>query len=91
MPVSLSLANEAQYLLLNLESGKYLVNKIRSRYESEEQNAHYNFNEEKINVDKLMARFRGNLIVDGVPSFDEDKWQEVVIGDNSLQVRLHMN
>jgi len=83
---SLSLANEAQYLLLNSASGKALAHKIRSRYETQGLEADYNISEERIDVDKLIARFRGNIVVDGATSFDEDEWQEVRIGNLKMKI-----
>ncbi|GAB6031894.1 hypothetical protein CHUAL_010290 [Chamberlinius hualienensis] len=72
---SLSLANEAQFLMLNRESAKILGH-------------HMDLNdvEEGNRVDRLLTRFRGNLIVDGLPAFAEEQWTSIDIAGNRYKV-----
>ncbi|XP_072009060.1 molybdenum cofactor sulfurase isoform X2 [Engystomops pustulosus] len=64
---SLSLVNEAQYLLVNTASIFYLSHKIPIR-------------EEIDHADEMMQRFRANLVIDSEIPFLEEKWNDIFIG-----------
>ncbi|XP_048859745.1 molybdenum cofactor sulfurase-like isoform X2 [Brienomyrus brachyistius] len=73
----LSLVNEAQYLMINMASVKFLKEHINKRQGSEAEN---------LDIQQLIARFRANLVVMGAEPFEEDNWKHVVIGDLVFQV-----
>lgn len=79
IPVELSLANEAQYLLLTRSSLEHLIGQIRERNPTLQA---------ELDVDNLAARFRANFIVwtNQAEAYTEDGWREVGIGDQSFQV-----
>ncbi|XP_072564365.1 molybdenum cofactor sulfurase-like isoform X1 [Paramormyrops kingsleyae] len=82
----LSLVNEAQYLMINMASVKFLKEHINERQGPEAEN---------LDIQQLIARFRANLVVMGAEPFEEDNWKHVVIGDLVFQVtdlcaRCHM-
>ncbi|XP_053323232.1 molybdenum cofactor sulfurase [Spea bombifrons] len=66
---SLSLVNEAQYLLVNTASIFHLSQLMVLRGEIE-----------NMNVKGLIQRFRANLVIDGNIPFEEEAWSEVFIG-----------
>ncbi|KAG8442544.1 hypothetical protein GDO86_011372 [Hymenochirus boettgeri] len=68
---SLSLVNEAQYLLVNTASIFYLGQQMQL---SELQN------------EELTQRFRANIVVSGQQSFEEENWAEVFIGGLHFKV-----
>ena len=41
---------------------------------------------EGIELENLLGRFRGNLVIDNVMSFEEDKWKKVQIGGQVFMV-----
>uniref|UniRef100_A0A8C5PJC6 Molybdenum cofactor sulfurase n=1 Tax=Leptobrachium leishanense TaxID=445787 RepID=A0A8C5PJC6_9ANUR len=76
MPLaSLSLVNEAQYLLINKASVLHLSQQLGFRGESEINNP-----------EELIQRFRANLVIDGSLPFEEEEWSEVFIGDIHFKV-----
>uniref|UniRef100_UPI00358FB26D molybdenum cofactor sulfurase n=1 Tax=Myxine glutinosa TaxID=7769 RepID=UPI00358FB26D len=86
---NLSLANKAQYLLLNRASAISLLQQIHG-WDTDEQSPQKGFTAEA-----LLSRFRGNFIVDEVPAFEEDSWKAVDIGSFKFQMtggctRCHM-
>lgn len=76
----LSLANEAQYLMLSQSSLEQLLADI-SRNQPEWMG---------VDVDDLAIRFRANFVVGKgkfeVEPFVEEKWREIRIGDHLFQV-----
>ena len=40
-------------------------------------------------VENLLHRFRGNLVVGGGNPFEEEAWQSVMIGNISFKVGIH--
>lgn len=76
-PPQLSLANEAQYLLLSMSSLERLLADVR-RQQPEWQG---------VDVDGLATRFRANFVVRGeVGVYAEERWKEVRIGRQKFQV-----
>ena len=62
-----SLANEAQFLVLNRSSAQGLFEEIQ---ENLEQNQ---------NIDWILEQFRGNLVLDGCDPYDENVWKQIQI------------
>ncbi|KAL4617196.1 molybdenum cofactor sulfurase isoform X2 [Arapaima gigas] len=73
----LSLANEGQYLMINMASVEFLQKHIMSRQGCQAQ---------KLDVQQLLRRFRANLVIMGTEAFEEDDWTQVQIGDSLFQV-----
>lgn len=71
--VELSLANQAQFLLLNMQSIKWLSSLITDP-------------SVKFTNENLVARFRPNLVINGNQAFEELDYQVVTIGKNELEV-----
>ena len=40
-----------------------------------------------LDMKSLLKRFRGNLMVEGLPSFAEESWKHVTIGNHKFKVR----
>ncbi|KGL75951.1 Molybdenum cofactor sulfurase, partial [Tinamus guttatus] len=72
--ISLSLVNEAQYLLINVASISYLKDDISARLE------------EPLEIQELIPRFRANLVISAPESFEEEEWAEISIGSLRFQV-----
>ncbi|KAG7294963.1 hypothetical protein JYU34_022637 [Plutella xylostella] len=70
----LSLSNQAQFLLINKASVRWLKKKIKDDSFMDE-------------VDALIDRFRGNIIVDTSTELVEKQWQRVIIGDHEFNVQ----
>lgn len=70
---SISLSNQAQYLLVNVASVKWLSKKVKSK-------------EFENRLDNLIQRFRANFIVEANKEFEELKWQKLKIGNNFFDV-----
>ncbi|XP_074060712.1 molybdenum cofactor sulfurase isoform X2 [Macrotis lagotis] len=68
---SLSLVNEAQYLLINRASVLVLHQLLN---ESDE-----NGTEELLPMRELIQRFRANIVINGTKAFEEEKWDEISI------------
>uniref|UniRef100_A0A8C3J3A5 Molybdenum cofactor sulfurase n=1 Tax=Calidris pygmaea TaxID=425635 RepID=A0A8C3J3A5_9CHAR len=72
--ISLSLVNEAQYLLINVASILELKEHISARLE------------EPLEINELIRRFRANIVISAPESFEEEEWAEISIGALRLQV-----
>ncbi|XP_025955660.1 molybdenum cofactor sulfurase isoform X3 [Dromaius novaehollandiae] len=72
--ISLSLVNEAQYLLINVASILHLKDHISARLE------------EPLEIEELIRRFRANLVISAPESFEEEEWAEISIGSLRFQV-----
>ncbi|KAG8521657.1 Molybdenum cofactor sulfurase [Galemys pyrenaicus] len=75
---TLSLVNEAQYLLINRSSVLELQRQLNICNE--------NGKEELFSVEDLIPRFRANIITNGTKPFEEEKWDEIAIGSIRFQV-----
>ncbi|XP_038626436.1 molybdenum cofactor sulfurase [Tachyglossus aculeatus] len=75
---SLSLVNQAQYLLINTASIWELQQQLNNRVE--------NRSEELFEIKELISRFRANIVINGTEAFEEEMWAEVRIGTLHLQV-----
>ncbi|KAJ8401430.1 hypothetical protein AAFF_G00383490 [Aldrovandia affinis] len=75
--VSLSLVNEAQYLMINRASIDLLQEHIIHRKGS---GSHQHFD-----VQQLIDRFRANLVIWGKEPFEEDDWTNLKIGNTLFQ------
>ncbi|KAL4229526.1 hypothetical protein ACF0H5_012566 [Mactra antiquata] len=71
----LSLANESQYLLISRNSVSDLYDRIKIRQENGETQDFID------GIDNLVDRFRGNLVVNGCLSFEEEQWKTIQIGN----------
>lgn len=69
----LSLSNQAQYLLINKATVKWLKSKIKDSTFTDD-------------LDSLTDRFRGNLVVDTEHELVEREWQTVIIGEHQFKV-----
>ncbi|XP_051668600.1 molybdenum cofactor sulfurase isoform X2 [Manacus candei] len=72
--ISLSLVNEAQYLLINVASILQLKEHISARLEK------------PLEIEELIQRFRANIVVSAPESFEEEEWAEISIGALQFQV-----
>ena len=77
-PPPLSLANEAQYLLLARGSLEQLLRELRETQPDWTA----------VDSNQLASRFRTNFVVsgEGVEPYAEESWKEVAIGPHSFQV-----
>ncbi|XP_039094908.1 molybdenum cofactor sulfurase isoform X2 [Hyaena hyaena] len=75
---TLSLVNEAQYLLINTSSVLELQQQLKSSDEHGE--------EELFPTKELISRFRANIITNGTRAFEEETWDEISIGSLRFQV-----
>uniref|UniRef100_A0A8I3MTF0 Molybdenum cofactor sulfurase n=1 Tax=Canis lupus familiaris TaxID=9615 RepID=A0A8I3MTF0_CANLF len=75
---SLSLVNEAQYLLINRSS----VLELQQQLNASDENG----KEELFPMKDLISRFRANIITNGTRAFEEEKWDEISIGSLRFQV-----
>ncbi|XP_018416165.1 PREDICTED: molybdenum cofactor sulfurase [Nanorana parkeri] len=75
---SLSLVNEAQYLLVNTSSIFQLSQQIPLSDQADYK--------KEINVDQMTQRFRANLVINSNIPFQEEAWVEVFIGSLHFQV-----
>ncbi|KPJ10000.1 Molybdenum cofactor sulfurase [Papilio machaon] len=78
----LSLCNQAQFLLINKASVRWLHGRIKDPMFS-------------ASVDNLTDRFRGNLIIDRAVELTEREWHRIIIGKHEFKVdgpcqRCHM-
>ncbi|KAJ8333559.1 hypothetical protein SKAU_G00415670 [Synaphobranchus kaupii] len=76
--VSLSLVNEAQYLMINKASIDLLQEHIIHRNRS---GSHQQFD-----IQQLINRFRANLVIWGKEPFEEDEWTSLKIGNTLFKV-----
>lgn len=65
---TLSLANQAQYLILNTESVKWLKSRIP--------------NNDNESLNSIIARFRPNFVIKFDKPFQENDYNEFIFGDN---------
>ncbi|XP_014735987.1 PREDICTED: molybdenum cofactor sulfurase isoform X2 [Sturnus vulgaris] len=72
--ISLSLVNEAQYLLINVASILQLKEHISARLK------------EPLEIEELIRRFRANIVISAPESFEEEEWVEISIGALQFQV-----
>ncbi|XP_015421045.1 PREDICTED: molybdenum cofactor sulfurase [Myotis davidii] len=77
-PATLSLVNEAQYLLINRSS----VLELQQQLSASDENGR----EELFPMRELISRFRANIITSGASAFEEEKWEEISIGSLHFQV-----
>ncbi|PVD35835.1 hypothetical protein C0Q70_02804 [Pomacea canaliculata] len=83
----LSLANEAQFLLISRESVRSLQKKLVEQQDDDlrevkgQKSGAQAFSEQN-----LVQRFRANLVIDGGLPFDEESWTSVSCGDVALVV-----
>lgn len=76
---SLSLVNEAQYLMINRASVE-LIQKLMSSRQDDSEVDH------PLDMQKVISRFRANLVIAGVEAFEEDNWSHLVIGNTRFMV-----
>ncbi|KAJ0178824.1 hypothetical protein K1T71_005599 [Dendrolimus kikuchii] len=69
----LSLSNQAQYLLINKATVRWLGTKIRDPSFTD-------------STDQLTDRFRGNIIIDTEDELVEREWQRIIIGKQEFKV-----
>ncbi|XP_019493446.1 PREDICTED: molybdenum cofactor sulfurase isoform X1 [Hipposideros armiger] len=75
---TLSLVNEAQYLLVNRSSLLELHQQLNASDE--------NGKEEVLPMKDLISRFRANIITSGTSAFEEEKWDGISVGSLHFQV-----
>ncbi|XP_057197994.1 molybdenum cofactor sulfurase isoform X1 [Triplophysa rosa] len=76
---ALSLVNEAQFLLINRASVSILQQHIDNRQESENKDT-------CLDMERLVQRFRANLVISGQEPFVEESWSHLTIGASQFQV-----
>ncbi|XP_016051477.1 PREDICTED: molybdenum cofactor sulfurase [Miniopterus natalensis] len=75
---TLSLVNEAQYLLINRSS----ILELQQQLTASDENG----KEELFPMKDLISRFRANIISNGTSAFEEEKWEEISVGSLRFQV-----
>uniref|UniRef100_A0A673BDG3 Molybdenum cofactor sulfurase n=1 Tax=Sphaeramia orbicularis TaxID=375764 RepID=A0A673BDG3_9TELE len=85
---SLSLVNEAQYLMINRASVELIQKLMSSRQDSSED-------DQLLDSQNVISRFRANLVIAGKEPFEEDNWSHLIIGNTRFVVagqcrRCHM-
>ncbi|KAM9344702.1 molybdenum cofactor sulfurase [Symphorus nematophorus] len=78
-PASLSLVNEAQYLMINRASVELIQKLMRSRQDDSE-------GDQLLDTQNVISRFRANLVIAGVEPFEEDNWSHLIIGNTRFVV-----
>ncbi|XP_067866818.1 molybdenum cofactor sulfurase isoform X2 [Heterodontus francisci] len=78
---SLSLVNEAQYLLINMASILHLKEQILQRDGTSDSNS-----TEALTTEELIHRFRANLVISAKCPFEEDDWAEIDIDGVSFKI-----
>uniref|UniRef100_A0A3Q2XHM9 Molybdenum cofactor sulfurase n=1 Tax=Hippocampus comes TaxID=109280 RepID=A0A3Q2XHM9_HIPCM len=73
---TLSLVNEAQYLMINRASVELIQKVMSSRQDYPE-----------LDTENIISRFRSNFVISGVEPFEEDNWSHLVIGNIRFMVR----
>ncbi|XP_034040993.1 molybdenum cofactor sulfurase isoform X2 [Thalassophryne amazonica] len=75
---SLSLVNEAQYLMINRASVGLIQQLMSSRQQSSEDPI--------FETQNIINRFRANLVIAGREPFEEDNWLHLIIGNTRFTV-----
>ncbi|XP_070697014.1 molybdenum cofactor sulfurase isoform X2 [Pempheris klunzingeri] len=76
---SLSLVNEAQYLMINRASVELIQRLMSSRQDDSE-------GDRLLDTQNVISRFRANLVITGVEAFEEDNWSHLIIGNTRFMV-----
>ncbi|KAK1904931.1 Molybdenum cofactor sulfurase [Dissostichus eleginoides] len=76
---SLSLVNEAQYLMINRASVELIQKVMSSRQDDSE-------GDQLLDTQNVISRFRANLVIAGVEPFEEDNWPHLIIGNTRFVV-----
>lgn len=71
---NISLSNQAQFLLISEPSVRWLMDQV-DEWDSQD------------NVEHIVDRFRGNLIIDNCVALIENEWKAIKIGSTELQVQ----
>nr|XP_020455543.1 molybdenum cofactor sulfurase-like isoform X2 [Monopterus albus] len=79
---SLSLVNEAQYLMINHASVE-LIQKLMSSSQN------YSEGDQLLDTQKVISRFRANLVIAGGEPFEENNWSHLIIGNTQFMVQGH--
>lgn len=79
---TISLTNQAQYLLINLASVKWLTNKVTDWHDDSSSSID---DPEKL-LQGVIDRFRGNLIIESDNILQELEWKSVTIGKHNFSV-----
>lgn len=74
----ISLSNQAQFLLINKTSVGWLTNKVEDWADMEEVTER--------NMDHIVDRFRGNLIIESTTPLEEIEWKGIQIGNINFNV-----
>ncbi|OWR51340.1 molybdenum cofactor sulfurase [Danaus plexippus plexippus] len=74
----LSLSNQAQFLLINRATVRWLKDKIKDPTFTDD-------------IDTLVDRFRGNIIIDTNKELIERDWLKIIIGKNEFKVEGQCN
>uniref|UniRef100_A0A7N6B1H1 Molybdenum cofactor sulfurase n=1 Tax=Anabas testudineus TaxID=64144 RepID=A0A7N6B1H1_ANATE len=77
--MSLSLVNEAQYLMINRASVELIQKLMISRQD-------YSEGDQLLDTQNVISRFRANLVIAGVEPFEEDNWSHLIIGNTQFVV-----
>ncbi|CAN9500094.1 unnamed protein product [Ophioblennius macclurei] len=85
---SLSLVNEAQYLMINSASVELIHRLMSCRRDNSE-------GDQLLDTQNVISRFRANLVIAGEEPFEEDNWSHLIIGSARFVVagpcgRCHM-
>jgi molybdenum cofactor sulfurtransferase len=70
----IALANQAQFLLISEPSVKWLMQHVEDWDIVED-------------VENIVNRFRGNLIIDNIEALAENEWKTLKIGENEFEVQ----
>ncbi|XP_042357648.1 molybdenum cofactor sulfurase isoform X2 [Plectropomus leopardus] len=76
---SLSLVNEAQYLMISRASVELIQKLMSSRQDDSE-------GDQLLDTQNVISRFRANLVIAGVEPFEEDNWSHLIIGNTRFVV-----
>lgn len=79
---SLSLVNEAQYLMINRASVELIQKLMSSRQDDSE-------GDQLLDTQNVISRFRANLVIAGEEPFEEDNWPHLIIGNTRFVVAGH--
>ncbi|CAG5130898.1 unnamed protein product [Candidula unifasciata] len=81
----LSMANESQLVLLSRASVRELQKKMVEIIDvNDTEDTNVSTAPADISEDKLVLRFRGNLVIDGGKSFEEEEWSSIQVGQNTV-------